>query len=81
MTKTVRAVFDGEILRPEGPVDLEPNVRYLVTIERQEGGEEAGQEGTYPLTEILRLATDMGVTESRPPAEPVACGGWPLKGA
>ena len=33
MAKTVRAVFDGEVLRPESPVDLEPNATYVVTIE------------------------------------------------
>ena len=63
MVKTLRAIFDGEVLRPEGPVDLTPNTRYLVTIERQEEGEKTGEEGTYPLTEILRLATNMGVTD------------------
>ena len=62
MAKTLRATFDGEVLRPEGPVDLKPNTRYLVTIERQEE-EERGEQGGYPLTEILRLATDMGVTD------------------
>lgn len=36
MTKTLHAVFDGKVLRPEGAVDLEPNVRYLVSIEREE---------------------------------------------
>lgn len=61
MAKTLRATFDGEVLRPEGPVDLKPNTRYLVTIERQEE-EKRGEQG-YPLTEILRLATDMGVTD------------------
>ncbi|MBI4574620.1 MAG: antitoxin family protein [candidate division NC10 bacterium] len=68
MAKTLRAMFDGKVLRPEGPVDLKPNTRYLVTIEGQEEGEKAGEEGPYPLTEILRLATDMGVTDlsSRP---------------
>jgi len=27
------AVFDGRVLRPESPVDLESDTRYLVTIE------------------------------------------------
>lgn len=63
MAKTVRAVFDGEVLRPEEPVDLEPNARYLLTIERQEERVQTGEESAYPLTEILRLATDMGVTD------------------
>lgn len=58
MTKTLRAVFDGAVLRPDEPVDLKPNTRYVVTIEREEEGEEAGEEGAYPLTEILELPTD-----------------------
>ena len=35
-TKTLHAVFDGKVLKPEGAVDLEQNVRYIVTIERKE---------------------------------------------
>jgi len=34
--KTLHAVFDGKALRLEEPVDLEQNVRYVVTIERKE---------------------------------------------
>jgi hypothetical protein len=63
MTKTLRAIFDGEVLRPEEPVDLKPNARYVVTIEREEVGAEAGETDDYPLTKIGRLATDMGVTD------------------
>jgi len=35
-TKTLHVIFDGKVLRPEEPVDLEPDVCYLVTIERKE---------------------------------------------
>ena len=63
MVRTVRAVFDGEVLRPEQPVDLRPNATYLVTIEREAAAEDSEGEETYPLTEIGRLATDMGVTD------------------
>jgi hypothetical protein len=55
-------VFDGEVLRPEGPTDLKPNTRYVVTIEHEEE-EKTKAEAIYPLTEILKLATDMGVTD------------------
>jgi hypothetical protein len=61
MTKTLRAIFDGNVLRPEGSVDLQPNTWYVVTIEREEGEKTEGE--TYPLTKILTLATDMGVTD------------------
>jgi len=33
MTKTVHAIFDGKVLRPEEPVDLEPNTHVRVAIE------------------------------------------------
>ena len=62
MSKTVRAVFDGEVLRPETPVDLETNVWYVVTIELQADATELAEK-TYPLTQLLDIATDMGVTD------------------
>ena len=33
MVETIEAVFDGEALRPETPLALEPNTRVRVTIE------------------------------------------------
>lgn len=39
MTTTLYAVFDGEVLRPDGPVSLPPNTRVRVTIETTEPGE------------------------------------------
>ena len=33
MSQTITAVFDGHVLRPEAPVDLEPNQRYRLTVE------------------------------------------------
>lgn len=33
MSKTLEAVFDGEVLRPDEPLDLEPNTRVRLTIE------------------------------------------------
>ncbi len=33
MTKTLEAVYDGETLRPDEPLDLKPNTRVRVTIE------------------------------------------------
>lgn len=32
MIKTLDAIFDGEVLRPEDPVGLEPNTRVRITI-------------------------------------------------
>jgi len=36
MIKTLHAVFDGEMLCPEEPVELEPNTRVRITIEPTE---------------------------------------------
>ena len=33
MLKTLHATFDGKVLRPEEPVDLEPDTYLLLTIE------------------------------------------------
>ena len=35
MGKTVTAVFDGQALRPDGPVNLKPNARYQLIIGRE----------------------------------------------
>ncbi len=34
MDKTLTAVFDGQVLRPDSPPDLEPNTRYVVTVRK-----------------------------------------------
>ncbi len=33
MIKTVSAIFEEGVLRPESPLDLEPNKRYILTIQ------------------------------------------------
>ncbi len=33
MSKVANVYYDGEVFRPEGPVDLEPNARYVISIE------------------------------------------------
>ena len=33
MPKTLTAVFDGHVLRPDVPLDLEPNTRYVITVQ------------------------------------------------
>ena len=40
MTRTMTAMFDGEVLRPDEPVDLEPNTRVRITIDSSEQREE-----------------------------------------
>ena len=33
MTKTLEATFDGEVIRLDEPLELEPNTRIFITIE------------------------------------------------
>ena len=64
MATTIRAVFDGEVLRPEQPLKLRPAVTYVITIEGEAAAEGEGEpEEPYALTEIGRLAVDMGVED------------------
>ncbi len=63
MSQTVHAIYDGEVLRPEESVDLEPNTRCLLVIERDESNGEISPETPYPLSVLRDLATDMGVTD------------------
>jgi predicted DNA-binding antitoxin AbrB/MazE fold protein len=36
MTQTMEAIFDGEVIRPEEPIELEPNTRVRIIIEAVE---------------------------------------------
>ena len=40
MLQTIEVVFDGRVLRPQGAVALEPNRRYMVTIQDTEAGDQ-----------------------------------------
>jgi hypothetical protein len=35
MTKTLDAVYDGKVLLPEEPLDLQPNTRVRITLETE----------------------------------------------
>jgi len=59
----VRAVYDGEVLRPESAVNLEPNTRYLLVIEKERANGEIPEDTPYPLSLLRDLATDMKVTD------------------
>jgi predicted DNA-binding antitoxin AbrB/MazE fold protein len=38
MSQTVDAIFDGQVLRPEEPLALEPNTRVRITVETKAPG-------------------------------------------
>jgi hypothetical protein len=33
MSETLIATFDGQVLRPDTPLDLPPNTRYVITLQ------------------------------------------------
>ncbi|QSJ16481.1 hypothetical protein JYQ62_32975 [Nostoc sp. UHCC 0702] len=33
MNETLTVIFDGQVLRPDTPLNLEPNKRYIITIQ------------------------------------------------
>ncbi|HEX8845257.1 MAG TPA: antitoxin family protein [Pyrinomonadaceae bacterium] len=43
MSQTLEAIYDGEVLRPDEPLDLEPNTRVRVTIEPARASEKKGK--------------------------------------
>lgn len=57
MTKSVEAVFDGETLRPDKPLELPPNTRVRLTIEDLPIPGEAGS--------FLRTARTLGLSGPR----------------
>jgi hypothetical protein len=61
MSITIRATFDGTVLRPEQPVDLERDATYVVTIENPPTSRQ--QPRVNALTAIREMATDMGVDD------------------
>jgi predicted DNA-binding antitoxin AbrB/MazE fold protein len=60
MTRTVTVIYDGQVLRPQEPVDLEPNVTYRVTIEDDPA--QAAEE-QYPLAKFARFAIETGIPD------------------
>ena len=59
--KTLTVTFDGQVLCPEEPVDLEPNVHYIVTVERKE--EKPQMPSNWAFRRILERATDLGISD------------------
>jgi predicted DNA-binding antitoxin AbrB/MazE fold protein len=52
MVRTIEAVFDGKVLRPDDPLTLEPNTRVRITIETVESA-------TDKITSFLHTARSL----------------------
>lgn len=63
-TKTLHAVFDGKVLKPEESVDLEVGKRYVLTIESKQKISDIEKDPAFDLsslavkTNISDLATE-----------------------
>ncbi len=53
---TISVIFDGQVLRPETPLDLEPNTRYLVTIQSDSTGDAGDGAGGDAWSVLERFA-------------------------
>ncbi len=64
MATTIRARYDGNVFRPEEPLDIPSDVVYTVTIERAyPPARETRSSQPHPLQVIADMAIDMGVTD------------------
>lgn len=50
---TLYATFDGQVIRPDEPIDLTPNTRLRVTIEPAEAREPAKKSSSFIRTALL----------------------------
>lgn len=53
MTTTVRVLYDGTVLRPDTPLELEPNVHYMVTIEPETEEDPVTQEAWDIIEQLI----------------------------
>ena len=63
MTKKLHAVFDGKVLRPEEPIDLEPNMHYVLTIEPRKIAENIDAIDNDPAFNLSSLAVKTGISD------------------
>jgi predicted DNA-binding antitoxin AbrB/MazE fold protein len=63
MTRTIDAIYDGQVLRPLVPLDLQPNERCRITIESQTPSQAVGKKIPRCVREILEMAEDLGVPD------------------
>ncbi len=60
MARTLTVLYDGEVLRPEESLDLQPNTRYRITIE-EDSARTAVDEMPAVFRRILERSRDLGV--------------------
>ena len=61
MTQTLYATYDGQVLMPEGKVDLLPNQRYLIRIEVM--SVQRSKKKKNILQKLSERAKDLGISD------------------
>ncbi len=62
MTRTLHAIFDGKVLRPKEPVDLEIDRDYVLTISLEEN-KKIRKEELDPAFNLSALACKTGISD------------------
>jgi hypothetical protein len=62
MRRTIVAVFDGEVLRPQEPVELQRDARYRITIEEPAAEAEPVHEPGV-LDDLLEFSVETGIDD------------------
>lgn len=63
MTKTIRATYDGQVLRPEGPIGLPPNSTIDIHFDVPESATTGPDEEEELDDPFEGLAVDMGIVD------------------
>lgn len=61
--KKIHAVFDGKVLCPEGPVELEVNGRYILNIEPVKKDKPLDNAGPDSAFDLSSLAVKTGIPD------------------
>lgn len=63
MRQQLTVIFDGEVLRPETPINLLPNARYKITIESENEPENQDKSLEQIIEAMQEEAKSNGLTE------------------
>ncbi len=63
MMKKVRAVYDGKVLCPEEPIELETNGHYVLNIEPVKNDKPSGDVESDSAFDLASLAVKTGISD------------------
>jgi predicted DNA-binding antitoxin AbrB/MazE fold protein len=66
MSQSITVVFDGRVLRPEKPLELKPNTRYVISIQESVGQAEADAwDVLEEMTGTIEVPPDWSINHDR----------------